>query len=715
MKKNTPQITNELAQSHIHQYLMTRNPEMDASLIAKAIGFSINAHSQQFRKSGMPYAEHPIEVAKILADLKLDTQTVIAGLLHDVVEDTSIRLETIQSEFGAEVAFMVDAVTKISEIQAQSRQDQKAETYRKLFISMAKDPRVIMIKFADRLHNLRTLNYMPKEKTKRIAQETLDLYAPLAHRFGLYRFKSEMEDLSFKYVNPAAYKEIVDKFQSNRNQREKYILSVIRPLQMKFSLELLESTMQGRPKHLYSIYQKMLRRQCEFEELFDLFAVRIIVQTIRDCYVALGYVHNLWSPLQSRFKDYIASPKSNLYQSLHTSVVGPEGRIVEIQIRTLEMDETSERGFAAHWTYKKNMAAAGKYELNWLDKMVKAQDEITDSDELLDFLRVDLKPSEMLVFTPKGDAISLPQGATVLDFAFAVHTNLGYQCIGAKIDNQFVNPDRVLSYGSTVKVIRSPNQLPASDWLEMVKTNKARTAIIKYNRSAALAQSTVLGREIYHRELRLMQVDPKLKPDEAKICESFRVSSFDEFLSKIGIGEISPRHIDQFLEAYLSKSDSRLKNGGRKFFRFGKKEPDALKIGPDQNLMVHFGLCCNPSLNDKIAGLLGKGQGIEIHRIDCAQLKTSSSSDRIPVEWNEESTQGFDVKIEIQAIDRNHLLEDITHIISKQNISIVKATIVTHKNMVRNRFQLKVFNLSLVNNLVRSLKEIPGVRAVKRL
>jgi len=704
------QSTGELAQAHLVDYLLARNPELEKEKIAEAIRFSIYAHRNQFRKSGMPYAEHPIEVSKILAELKLDTHTVIAGLLHDVVEDTEHSLEDIQSRFGAEVAFMVDAVTKISALQQQSRLERRVATYRKLLVSMSKDPRVIMIKMADRMHNMRTLGYMKPEKRKTIAQETLDLYAPLTNRFGLYRFKFELEDLAFKHLHPDRYKEIVLKLQATRKQRENYINSVVKPLEMRLNLEALPVKISGRPKHIHSIWQKMRTRGCQFDEVFDIFAVRLIVEEINECYLALGYVHNLWPPLQSRFKDYIAAPKPNLYQSLHTTVVGPEGKAVEIQIRTREMDEIAERGFAAHWAYKQETLSSSQ--TMWMKHLVQAQQDITDSNEFLDFLRVDLAPRDMVVFTPKGDAITLPHGATVLDFAFAVHTKLGYQCIGARIDNQFVAMDRPLSYGSTVHVLRSETQQPSLDWLDFVNTHRARSAIRRWNRTLLQEQAIHLGKEIFNREVRLMRIQQSSLPSMESICAHYGVPSPDDFFALIGRAELPLSVLAGFLKQYMPDG---AKREARRFFRFrDDTKDDAVLVSKHDNILVQFADCCNPVPGDKIAGVLIRGKGIEVHQDDCPSFRKKDADARIPVRWKDDIAQTYDIRLEIVAESRLEMLEQISRELTRQNALVNRATVATQKHIVRYKMQIKVYNLSQVDTIIRGIRQLQGVRRVKR-
>lgn len=717
MSKTPPSFphADTLAQEHLVRTLLGKNPELDESMVRKALEFTQNAHRNQFRKSGMPYAEHPIEVAKILCDLRLDTPTVVAGLLHDVVEDTQHSLEELKEAFGAETVFMVDAVTKISAIQKASRQDQKAATYRKLLVGMAKDPRVIMIKLADRLHNLRTLQYMKPEKRKVIAEETLELYAPLTHRFGLNKFRVEMEDLSFKYLHPDQYRAIVDKLQDSRRQREAYVQSVIRPLEMKMNLEALPVNISGRPKHIYSIWQKMKARKCQLDDVFDLFAMRILVETIPECYLALGFVHNLWPPLQSRFKDYIASPKSNLYQSLHTTVIGPEGKIVEIQIRTKDQDETAEKGFAAHWAYK--YEAYIENQLEWLDQLVKTQNEITDSDEFLEFLRVDLKPQEMVIFTPGGDSISLPHGATVLDFAFAVHTDLGYHCIGARIEEQVVGLETPLNFGSTVHVLRSPNQEPTLDWLQFARTTKAKSAIRRWHRTSLVRQAQSLGKAIWQRELRLLRIPEEKAPKPEQTCAHFDTVTIADFFERLGRGRLALSQLHSFLESHAQDwALPRKEEGSRFFSRFRRPEArEVVEVGLDENLLVHFSTCCHPLPGDSIAGFLIPEKGIEVHMETCSALNSRAPGEVIPVVWKELGNAQFLARVEVRGINRDHLLEDIISEIGSHGLPIERASVVTNKDTIRDRFTLKVSSISQLEELIRSLRQIPSVKSVSRI
>ncbi len=698
----------EITKNHLLSYIQKKNETVDLEKIGEAIIFSIEAHANQFRKSGMPYAEHPIEVAKILADYQVDTSTIIAGLLHDVIEDTNFTFNDIKERFDYEIAFMVDAVTKISALQEKSRLDRKAETYRKLLLSMAKDTRVIMIKFADRLHNMRTLNYVPSSKKKAIATETLEVYAPLAHRFGLNKIKSELEDLSFKYLNPDQYNFLIQCFFEDKDEREKYIKHVVETLKLKLNAEAIPATVQGRPKNLYSIHKKIASRGCSFDEIFDLFAIRIIVDDPNSCYSILGHVHNLWRPLQSRFKDFIALPKSNLYQSLHTTVVGPNEKLLEIQIRTKEMDTVSERGFAAHWSYKEINDSS--HHIDWLDQMVNIQKEISDSSEFLEFFRIDLKPKELIVYTPKGDTISLPDGATVLDFAFSIHTNVGSHCIGAKIDDQFVNIDHILSYGNRINIIKSEHQQPSLDWLNIVKTHKAKAAIRKWHRKFENSQIINLGKAILKREYK----HHKVKKDQQLKLSIFNQEfglhkTWDNFYHRIGTGDIPIHKLGTFISKMCvveSPDKDLIEKPSEQYFLVSKQS----------NMFISFSKCCHPLPGDEIVGYLSHGAGIVIHKSSCSKAQNAIENEsNIPVNWDEKDDVTYDVRLEVLANNRNKLLDQITTVFSRHTgIAIDRASVVTSGTQARNRFRLKVKDLYQLKEVMDDIKNIPGVLKVFR-
>lgn len=706
----------EITVSNLLDSIVKRNPNLKPGEIRKAILFSMEAHADQFRKSGMPYAEHPIEVAKQLAEYHMDTDTIIAGLLHDVVEDTDVPLRRLEEEFGTQVAFMVDAVTKISETTADNENNkdhQKALTYRKFLLSIAQDPRVMMIKIMDRLHNMRTLNYIPKPaKRKRISQETMDIYAPLSHRFGLQKIKSELEDLSFKYINPDKYQDILKSIISNQAGREAYIFGLVKEIKKKFRNENIDVTVQGRPKNVYSIHQKMIARDCHVEDIFDLFAIRLTVQDKISCYTALGHVHSLWSPLQSRFKDYIANPKSNLYQSLHTTVIGPQSKMVEIQIRTKQMNMTAERGFAAHWGYKQNNRSSesphtpditeGLNEIPWLRQMIDVQSEIKDAEEFLEFFQIDLKPQELVVFTPKGDSLSLPHGATVLDFAYALHTNIGNNCIGARIEGQFYNLEKILPYGASIQIVKSQNQIPTQDWLNIVKTHKAKQAIKKHLRKEDQLKTEELGRLILTRELLQFGIVERQKEYIADLEEKLGFNSENLLMLSLGNGKLKLEELRNHLRKQSNHSDS----------------TETIKVGIHSQHLTQFSDCCNPVPGDPIIGILNKGYGIIIHREDCSLGRehiAQQADQQIPVDWNPEEELAYEIRMEIIAADRPGLLDDITHTFSAFDISIVRASILTQNSRVRNNFRIRVHGLTQLEMAVQKIKSLPGVERAVRL
>ena len=702
-------------QEHIIKVLLKKNSKLDEGILRKAIAFIADAHDGQYRKSGMPYTEHPYEVAKILAELQQDQATVLAGLLHDVVEDTPHTLAEIATEFGEDTAFMVDAVTKITAAQEENKAVQKAETYRKLITAMAKDPRVIMIKIADRIHNMRTMRYMKPEKRRAIAQETLDIYVPLTHRFGLYKLKTELEDLSFKYVNPDEYQKIVDALIENKEKREKYVQSVIGPLQIKMALEDFDCTIQGRTKNIYSIYNKMISRDCQFEDIFDIFAIRIIVDTIPECYLALGYVHNLWTPMQSRFKDYIATPKPNLYQSIHTTVIGPENKMVEVQIRTKDMDLTAEKGFAAHWAYKMETQHEGE-ELAWLNHMVKLQSEISDSKEYLDFLKVDLKPEGMTVFTPKGASIELPEGSTVLDFAFAIHTELGLHCIGARINEDVVSLDKVVTHGATIQVLKSPSQEPSPEWLDIVKTVKAKQELRRWMKTSIIQQSRSLGKEIWTRELRLAKIEKDKRPTEDDISRYFGTFNMDDFYERIGQGELPLQDIHRF----ITGGSALPKEMALRFFpTFGSdkramQDDMPLQIGQETSLVIHFADCCAPLPGDEIVGVLRPQIGIEVHNKNCGCLKNYPREQHIAVAWSADVSKPFMTHLTIDTDNRKNITLDVLEQLKGSDVSLDRMSVASTQSTGRIRMEFKAFRKEQVDSIITKIKQISGVREVSK-
>jgi GTP pyrophosphokinase len=585
-----------------------------------------------------------------------------------------------------------------------------------MLVSMAKDVRVIMIKLADRLHNMRTLGYHSKEEKKKvIAAETLEVYAPLAHRFGIARIKWELEDLAFKYLNSDAYKSLVRKVVERRGEREDYIRSAMNPVKSALTKFGIQGKVYGRPKHLYSIWQKMQNRGCQFEDIFDLHALRIIVPSVGDCYAVLGLVHSLWSPLQSRFKDYIATPKSNLYQSLHTTVIGPEGKSLEIQIRTEDMDLVAEQGIAAHWGYKEGVSpkAIGK-EAQWLDQIVEWQKELTDSSEFMEYFRRDLAPGEIFVFTPKGDLLQLPKGATALDFAFALHSRLGLKCIGAKADGHVIPLHRPLQTGERVEVMKSDSQHPSKDWLSMVVTTKAKHAIRKWLRFEETAHSVQLGKQMLDREIRQARLSQEKASDLAPFQKKFGVENWEQLWERIGHGIISLGSVSSLLIDLSPKPKASVLDRIR--FKRAVKVPDSVLVAGMRNMLIRFATCCHPVPGDRIIGYVTKGRGVSIHRQNCpeAQQLLKDEERIVPVQWGSDADASFNAILEVQGKDRTDLLRDIVDVLSKMRINVERASIVTVKDQIRNRFRVQVNSLDQLEDAMNKLRRLKAVGQVLR-
>ena len=694
--------------SEVAQSLMNINPKLDRGLIEKTVAFVMEAHKGQLRKSGEPYIKHPIEVAKTLANLKMDSVVVASGLLHDVVEDTGYSIKEIQENFGVEIAEMVDSVTKISDIQKGA--DRTAKTFKKFLTYVSKRPQVVAIKLADRLNNMYTLQYLKPERQRAISEETLSFYAPLAHRLGLYSFKFELEDLAFKYLHPDEYASIESYLQLSNEEREEYIHSIIFPLNIKMNLEQLDCDINGRSKHIYSIYEKMKIRGCKIDELYDIFAIRIIVNQVTDCYTALGYVHNLWMPLYSRFKDYIAVPKPNLYQSLHTTVIGPEGKLVEVQIRTKDMNETAEHGMAAHWAYKFNLKNEElEKNMDWVSKITKMQDDIPNSIEFLSFLHESFLPEDSYAWTPQGMKIALPMGATILDFAFAVHTDLGLHCVGARALDKVFGIDAVIPIGETIQVLQSDSQEPQETWLSIVKTQKAQTAIRSWLKKTIATQAELLGQKIWQRELLNLKIQKENIPPDSDICLAFKTQSIDSFYENLGKGDIPLKKILDFLHQYSDYSSwAKLK------LLFASSEDTSISIGYDERFMLHYAPCCNPLPGNAVEGILKSGKGIEIHKVNCKVLNKIPQEQRLTLQWEQQnsSTRKFKCVLQIEATDRVAIEEDIFHIISKNNLLVKKTIFKSKEGRVEGRVDLLAFNPVQIKNVEQSLQTVAGVRKV---
>lgn len=693
-------------------------PAANVELIEKAYHFSKRAHEGQLRESGEPYFQHPYEVALILADLELDVETIVAGLLHDVLEDTEVTREELEAEFGSSVLMLVEGVTKLEKLPFRNRLERQAENLRKMIFAMAEDIRVILIKLADRLHNMRTLRHVSPEKQQKIAQETLDIFAPLAHRLGIWRIKFEMEDLAFRHLHPDEYYSLVNAIAKKRQEREGDLQEFMDIILERLAEVGIACDIQGRPKHLYSIYQKMVRQNKTLDEIYDLMAVRIIVDTVRECYAILGVIHALWKPIPGRFKDYVAMPKSNMYQSLHTTVIGPQGEPYEIQIRTWEMHRIAEKGVAAHWLYKEGQTTkiSDEAKVEWLREAVEWLQEMKDPHEFMDTLKIDLFEDEVFVFTPKGDVKSLPNGATPVDFAFDVHTDVGLRCVGAKVNGRIVPLDYVLKNGEFVEILTSKNANPTRDWLNFVKTSKARSKIRSWLREEQREESLLRGRELLDREIKKANLDPKEILEESnmeKVAKKYGVGSGDELLANIGFGRITAFQVLQKLSGKdlverKKRSDSRKRR---------RKEARGIEVRGADNLLVRFSKCCNPVPGDDVVGYITRGRGISVHRTDCPNIAALSvdKERQIEVFWNTHESDSFSVEIEIEAIDRPNLLTNIMTNVSesKTNIEAVTARTVRQESAII-QLVVDIHDVNHLNNVMGKLRQIDGVVSVRR-
>jgi GTP diphosphokinase / guanosine-3',5'-bis(diphosphate) 3'-diphosphatase len=710
----------ESAAAFIKQVLEV-NPKAQCDLIERAYRFSWNAHKDQTRKSGEPFLAHPVSVALILSEQQLDSVTIAAGLLHDVLEDTPITRETLKKEFGDEILLLVDGVTKIQKFQMKSRQERQAESYRKMLLSMAEDIRVIIIKFADRLHNLRTLKYLEQEKITSIAEETLHIYAPLAHRLGMAKIKWELEDLGFKHLYPQEYKDIVSKVVASRDDREVLVESFAGPLRKRLALEGVDATVVGRPKHFYSIYRKMLQRNKPFEEVYDLLALRVITTTLRDCYHALGVIHSIWRPLQDRFKDYISMPKSNGYQSLHTTVFSEKGTILEIQIRTREMNQVAEEGIAAHWLYKENGETARNLSkddsaLTWLKNIIEWQKDLTDSTEFYEFFKIDLFHAEIFIFTPKGDLISLPKGATVIDFAFAVHTSVGLHCIGAKVDGKIEPINHALKSGETVEVLQSSSKKPSIDWLREVKTLKARSAIRRWLKTTGRQESIELGKKIIATNYKKFESTAPFIDHVQSLLHYLGVTNLDRLHELVGTGELPISRIMRYFETKSIKRFAPTHMVSKLMRSFTGKSKGVL-VGGTDNLMVRFARCCNPIPGDAIIGFVTRGRGISIHRSDCpnSALFKDNEERTIKVSWDEREQKKYAFHVQILGEDRPGLLHEIAEAFTISGANVLEATLKTAQAYANGIFKIEIQNRNQVKQIFRRIQKIKGVKQIIRM
>ena len=702
-------------------------PELEIrEMVQKAYDFALHAHSGQKRVSGEQYIVHPLGVAKILADLELDPVTVVGGILHDVVEDTDITIEELEEEFGSEISQLVDGVTKLSRLEFKSKEEQKAETLRKMFLAMAKDIRVVLIKLADRTHNLRTLRYLHTNKQKEIARETLDIYAPLAHRLGIYKIKGEMEDLAFRYLQEKEYYDLVEKLAKKRQEREEFINDAINTLQENLEKVNIPAEIQGRPKHLYSIYMKMKEQNKELSEIYDLTAIRIIVDTVKDCYGALGVVHTLWKPIPGRFKDFIAMPKPNMYQSLHTTVVGAKNELIEIQIRTWEMHRTAEYGIAAHWTYKEKSKDEQEVaeKLTWLRHLIEWQQDSNDSLGFLDDIRLDLFTDEVFVFTPKGDVIDLPSGAIPIDFAYRIHTDVGNSCVGCRVNGRLVPLDYKLQTGDIVEVITSKQGSPSRDWLKMVKTSTAKSRIRSWFKKEKREENIERGKELLEKELRRQKSDPKQLLKEEflqEVGKRFNIQSSDEIYATVGYGGITTQQVigrlkEEYHRRYGEEKEPTIPEIKKPRRKVSPSNQGVRIYGLD-NIMVRFAKCCNPVPGDKILGVVTIGRGVSVHRQDCQNVKSERvDSDRlVQVSWVENFDAYYSVDIEIHGQDRPKLLADVIFMVSESRVNITAVKGKTDKSGNSTIYlTVMVKNNDHLQHVMNRIKQVKDVYAVER-
>lgn len=700
-------------------FIESYNANIDIPLIRRAYEFSDRAHEGQFRETGDHYIEHCLEVAFILAEQHMDSATIAAGLIHDVVEDTRVAINEIEKDFSSEIAHMVSGLTKLSGLTYKSTTIKQVEYFRQMLLSMSEDIRIIITKLADRLHNMRTLAPLKSEKKHQIALETREIYAPLAHRFGMGKIKQELEDLAFNVLEPEVYTALENKIKHSLEEREQFIKEVADPLQKALEKNGIKSEITGRAKHLDSIWRKMQRRQVMFEEIYDLFAIRIIVETEKDCYHTLGIIHSTWKPVAERFHDYIGNPKSNMYQSLHTTVVGPRGRMVEIQIRTMTMHYRAEYGIAAHWLYKEGKRKHDESDkrLAWVREILEWQKELTNPEEFLEYFKVDLFSNDIFVYTPAGELKHLPKGATPLDFAFAVHSDVGFHCTGARVNNKLVPLTTALNSGDAVEILTSPHQHPSFDWLKIVRTSRAKSRIKSWLQQRGYNQAVSLGWEIFEKEIKRQRLT---KPSEQELLELANESGFsdiDLMMARLSSGAISLTSIINRLEPVKAKKEVSILE---KFKGHARRQPGGIKVKGADNLMFRFGKCCQPLPGENIIGFITRGRGITIHNRDCPNAVAIAEPDRkIEVEWDVKKGQNFFIQLETVVEDRKNILREITDVISEADINVRGAEIKTNSSLSANRttmgyFVLELSNLAQLRKAIDNIKKISGVISVQR-
>jgi len=699
-------------------------PDADLDLLGRAYGFSEKVHRGYRRPGGEPAFSHPCAVAAILVRLRMDVPTIAAALVHDVLERQMATVDEIEQQLGAPIVRLVEGLTKINSLIYHKAGERQSESFRKMLLAIARDVRIILLKLADRLHNMQTLSCLPPQTQLALARETMEVYAPMANRMGISWLKSQLEDLCFKYLWPQEYDALQRQIRALRNDAsDQYVQHVKEQIQQKLQAQGIEGQVSGRSKHLYSVYRKLQRQKAELDQLYDLIAFRIIVPTVRECYAALGIVHAAWKPISGRFKDYIAMPKANMYQSLHTSVIGPYGKRMEVQIRTEEMHRIAEEGIAAHWLYKEGRSGASSEEkrFSWLRQMVEWQRELQDSQQVAAETHIDLFPEEVYVFTPKGHVRELPKNACPIDFAYAIHGDIGHRCVGAKVNGKMVSLKTPLRNGDVVEVLTSPNQTPSKDWLNYVKTSKARNRIRHWVKNQERQQSIQLGREMLDRELRKYRISLNRALTEAPMAQAVSELGFksvEELLAAVGYGKLSAGQVSGRIvpPEQLRAARPKLPALGRVLEKVRRKpSTSAIRLQGIDNVLVRYAKCCNPLPGDPIVGFITRGHGITVHTADCPHLLEADPQRRVDVAWEQDSKSSRTVRIQVFCHDGKGVLAEITATISQCEADIVSARVHAEGNRGFNEFEIAVANVEHLNQVMQALRKLKGVYRVERL
>ncbi len=702
--------------------LLSYHPKADSSLVEKAYVYSAKVHKGQVRLSGEPYLSHPLEVSYILTQMKMDVISVVAGLLHDTLEDTQAELADIERLFGRESANIVDGVTKIGKVHSTSREERQAENMRKMILAMATDIRVIMVKLADRLHNMRTLGFQTPEKQESIARETLDIYAPLAGRMGIYWLKSSLEDLCLFYLEPGIHEQIRTGIAEHRGAREAFIREVKFLLSQKLEEAGIKATLKGRHKHFFSIYKKMKEQNLSVNQVYDIVACRVIVNSLKECYEVLGHIHSMWKPVPGRFKDYISMPKANMYQSLHTTVIGPLGQGLEVQIRTWEMDKLAEEGIASHWKYKEGLSAdqTDEQQFSWLRQLLEWQQNLNDPEEFLESVRMDLFPNEVYVFTPQGHVKEFPRGATPVDFAYSIHSDIGDHCVGARVNGKMVSFRHELENGDIVEIMTSPKQQPRKDWLDFVKTPRARTKIRNWIKRQERDQSIQLGKELLEKESENEHVSlPNItrNDDVAAVSEELSFHSVDDLLANIGYGKVSVkqvlgriksrRGIDDAHAGLMHKVVSRIKR---------KKSTHGIKVKGLDNMLVRFANCCSPLPGEKVKGYITRGRGVTVHKRDCRHVLNADQERVVDVEWEPTEKEAHLARLRITSMDKKGILAEVSAIMAAKDANIIHAEVhTTEDRKGESYFTIEVEGYKQLQDIVGAVKKVKDVLVVERV